>query len=215
MRILRVLAAIGFVAEADAQLYVPTPVSKAMTDPAYESMVRSASDDTVQIFAQLPRALLQRGYRCPTNALDCPLQWTMGVNVTYFDWIAQNPQQARDLVTSMKATQTTSTGQKWFDYYPAQNRLLDGLQYGSVASGDVLLVDLGGGNGHDLKCFVERFPEVENETERLVLQELPEVVAAIDRSTLPEIRIIAGSFFDPQPIQGMYVVGREAFPFQC
>jgi hypothetical protein len=127
----------------------------------------------------------------------------MGTQLKYFDWVAQSPQQARDLVMSMKAMQATSIGQQWFDFYPVEKRLLDGWRTEDAGGHRILLVDLGGGNGHDLKCLIERYPQVKAHSDKLILQDLPEVVAAIDGRDLPGVQRIAGNFFDPLPVQGM------------
>jgi hypothetical protein len=197
VRILRVLTAVGLAREVGAQMYTATPASVAMTDAAQEAMVRSASDDTVQIFAQLPQVLKQRGYRCPTDALDCPLQWTMGTRLRYFDWVAQSPQQAKDLTVSMKAMQASSNSQQWFEYYLVEERLLQGW-----SNEDCLLVDIGGGMGQDLKQFAESFKQIAAYRHKLILQDLPEVISGLDTGTLDGIRVMDANFFDPQPIRG-------------
>jgi hypothetical protein len=62
----------------------------------------------------------------------------------------------------------------------------------------VLLVDIGGNQGHDLKLFQDQEPGLPG---RLVLMDLPEVVNKIT-TPLNGIEVIPYDFFTPQPITG-------------
>jgi hypothetical protein len=64
---------------------------------------------------------------------------------------------------------------------------------------DVLLVDIGGGSGHDIMEFHAKQPYVKG---RLILQDLPEVVESV--KDMPAcIKAMAHDFFTPQSIIGM------------
>jgi hypothetical protein len=63
-----------------------------------------------------------------------------------------------------------------------------------------MLVDVGGGEGHDLKLFLERFPEAKGS---LVLQDLPAVVnGGFGDKTPPGVISMSHDFFDAQPVKG-------------
>lgn len=82
----------------------------------------------------------------------------------------------------------------WVDWYPVQERILDGAE-----KDEALIVDVGGGKGHDLIQFKERFPR-----NRLVLQDLRGVVDGVEG--LGEgIEMVGYDFFTEQPIKGIYV----------
>lgn len=81
----------------------------------------------------------------------------------------------------------------WADWFPVQERLLDG-----VVAESPLLVDVGGGRGHELVGFKERFPSA---TGQLVLEDLPSVLDGI-RSLDGDIQKVNHDFFKPQPIKG-------------
>ena len=86
-----------------------------------------------------------------------------------------------------------STRKHWVDWFPVQAELLDGAD--TVAKAD-WLVDLGGGNGHDLEKFLARFPEAAG---RLVLQDLPKTIANI-KGLSSDIRAMSHDIFTAQPI---------------
>ncbi len=66
----------------------------------------------------------------------------------------------------------------------------------------VLLVDVAGGQGHDLHDFRERHRTV---TGRLVLQDLPHVFKQMSEKYKEGIEIVEYDFFTPQPIKGWLV----------
>ena len=69
-------------------------------------------------------------------------------------------------------------------------------------SAKVLMVDIGGGQGHDLRDLVQKYPEYASA--RLVLQDLPHTINGIDPESLPDdIEKQAYDFFSgQQPIKG-------------
>lgn len=82
----------------------------------------------------------------------------------------------------------------WADVgaYPVKDRL------SSATEDEVLVVDIGGGAGHDLLGFRARHPELKG---RLVLEELPYMIKQVaDRSD--GIELVEHDFYTPQPIKG-------------
>lgn len=86
-----------------------------------------------------------------------------------------------------------------------------------TGKGNFVFVDVGGSHGHELKAFMQRFPEVQG---RFVLQDLD--VGDLEHN-LPhghmceeasrqfrEMEKISHSFFDPQPVRGadIYLLAR-------
>ena len=76
------------------------------------------------------------------------------------------------------------------DSYPAKERLLSGF------AGGVLLVDVGGGTGHDLQRLHEAIGPHDGQ---LILQDTESVVATA--MVQPPIETMAHDFFKPQPIR--------------
>lgn len=77
--------------------------------------------------------------------------------------------------------------------YPVKARL------GNAKTDDeVLVVDIGGGKGHDLAGFRARHPDLKG---KLVLQEVPYLVDQV-KDKLEGIDVMAHDFNSPQPIKG-------------
>ena len=106
----------------------------------------------------------------------------------------------------------------WFEPYPVEERLFTGMEErgkdkdgaGEGGGGGVLLVDIGGGRGHDLVKFKERFPDHPG---GLVLQDQAETIAEVDGQLgVGGVECIAHDFFQPQP-QPMH--GARAYHFRA
>jgi hypothetical protein len=78
------------------------------------------------------------------------------------------------------------------DPYSVKELILDGF-----VDGDVLIVDVGGGYGHDLQKSCDLFPG----SYRTILQDMPETIEGA--AVRDQIKVMAYNFFDPQPVKGM------------
>ena len=78
--------------------------------------------------------------------------------------------------------------------YPVRERL------GEASEGEVLVVDIGGGMGHDLVGFRERHPGVKG---RLVLQELPYMIERVEgQGGIEGVELMGHDFYGEQPVKG-------------
>ena len=84
----------------------------------------------------------------------------------------------------------------WFHIYPFGDEL---GQACSSGPDDVLLVDVGGNRGADILEFRQAHPNLPG---RLILQELPETIAAVDEASMADIELQSYDFFTPQPVKG-------------
>ena len=89
--------------------------------------------------------------------------------------------------------QTMGARQYWVDWFPVEEYLLAGFD-----SGTTLLVDVGGGKGHDLQAFHARYPG----RGKLVLQDLPQALDSIGDEINPVIERMKQDFFTDQPVKG-------------
>ena len=143
---------------------------------------------------QMPEYFRKTGYKTPTDALHCPFQYAFGTDLPYFEYLHQNPTQVKNFNTFMMGARHVR--HHWVDWFPVRENVLKGF---SRADDDALLVDLGGGGGHDLNRFIEKYPEASG---HLVLQDLPGVIAGAT-DLKQGIKPMGHDFFTPQPVKGL------------
>ena len=120
-----------------------------------------------QVLDKLPEYFRERGnYKNPDDINSGPFQFALGYKGTYFDWLEENPEQ-QDAFNRMMALTRLERGEPWFDFFPIEER------FGSTNPNEPLLVDIGGGLGHDLAAFHAKFPSLPG---RLILEDLPPVI---------------------------------------
>ncbi|KAH9904727.1 S-adenosyl-L-methionine-dependent methyltransferase [Xylariomycetidae sp. FL2044] len=93
-------------------------------------------------------------------------------------------------------------GEQGPDMYPVQARLVEGLKLRQADSDASALIDVGGGTGQVLQDFRDQVPQYAG---RLVLQEVPEVVAAAAAKGVGDdgrIELQEHDFFAAQPVRG-------------
>jgi hypothetical protein len=149
------------------------------------------SHTNMQITTKLFDYFELNGYKNPEDAYDAPFQLAYNTKSHYFEWLSQNPTVQQVFNSVMTQTQQYR-GADWFDIYPVREKL-------RVPTDRVLLVDIGGGIGHDIMAFKKRFPDLPG---KLVLQDLPQVIDTINEPLLEGVTAIGHSMFEPQPIRG-------------
>ena len=82
---------------------------------------------------------------------------------------------------------------QWPDWFPVQERLIDGLN--SDGGELIFLVDIGGGEGHCIRNFHKKFPQTPGQ---LILQDMHKPDQRLEKG----IKYMQHSFFDPQPLIG-------------
>ena len=133
------------------------------------------------------------GYKCPTDYTDCALQWTFNSKATYFEYIHETSERMGDFNTLMKRMR--STRKHFIEWFPLELALMTDFSSGED---DVLIVDVGGGRGHDLERILSDIPSSKG---HLVLQDLPGTISDI-KELSEGIKPMAHDFFTPQPIKG-------------
>ena len=155
----------------------------------------SRFDEHLPMLAALPRYLSETDFCNPSSKRDTAFQYAFGTKLPFFKWLEQRPARLRVVNSAMTIQRTgRSDGDHWFTYYPVESSIMDELPAADFNS--VLLVDVGGGVGHDMIAFKQHFP---TSTGRLVLQDLGHVVENVDN--LPDgVEIMEHDFFTDQPI---------------
>ena len=97
----------------------------------------------------------------------------------------------------------------WLSWFPVTERILEGARPGGV-----VLVDVGGGRGHDVGAFRRRMGPVFPEGGRVVLEDLPAVLE--DAGKLEGgVERVEYDFFTPQVVLGESRLSSDVVLFMC
>ncbi|KAL4985698.1 S-adenosyl-L-methionine-dependent methyltransferase [Aspergillus falconensis] len=198
-RIMRLLVSFDIVEEPEPSAYLPTAVSKEMVNRPVIGIVESLFCEFLPILQKTPEYLAATNYRNPEDPLRSPLQYTHGVEQDGFTWLCEHPEALTRFNNFMEGQRANRV--HWGDWFPVHERILAGADKNAERP---LLVDIGGGRGHDLMLFQKRFPDAPG---KLVLEDLPSV---IDEAA-PELKAcgiegIKYDFFNaPNPVKGARV----------
>lgn len=149
---------------------------------------------------KIPEFLQKINFKNPEGAVNGPFNYAENFPETIWVWFAQSPDGLDTCNTFMEADRGSRPS--WLEWFPVKEQLLDGYD---ASKGDVLLVDVAGGRGHDIQAFREKFPDVPG---RLVVEDLPHVIDDI-RNLDASIEKVKFNLFDPQPIKGIYDPGQN------
>ncbi|KAL8818105.1 MAG: hypothetical protein Q9191_008014, partial [Dirinaria sp. TL-2023a] len=164
-RTMKHLAAMKIVSEDGGNGYTSTATSDALTLPEYRDGIIYTYDVAGPSFRNLPSYLKKTKYSNPTKLDDGPFQEAHGTNVPFFAWLGQNPVYLAAFNHYMGGYRKGKAS--WMDpgFFPVER--LDQ----NLGPEEVLLVDIGGGLGHDLEELRAKHPHLQG---RLILQERPE-----------------------------------------
>ncbi|KAM0801004.1 S-adenosyl-L-methionine-dependent methyltransferase [Usnea florida] len=192
-RTMKHLSATNMISETGVDEYTSTPISTALTIPKYRDGIGYLFNVAGPSFHSIPAYLKKTGYENPGNIADGPFQLAHKTQKPFFIWLAENPGYAEQFNNYMSGYRQGKSS--WCDegFYPVTERI--GQDINSEAP---LLVDVGGGIGHDLLELRTKHPEL---TGRLVLQDQADVIKQTEDSK-KGIEVAVHDFFTPQPIKG-------------
>jgi len=141
--------------------------------------------------AKMPEYLRTHQYHDQRDNSDSAFAYAFGSE--FWAYLSTHPSSSADFNSFMQSRREGRPS--WFAPYPVEENLLLGLDPSPNA---VLLIDIGGGRGHDLEKFKTTYP---NHGGRLVLQDQPDVIsnANFDQAG---IESMPHDFFMPQPFKG-------------
>ncbi|GKZ83431.1 hypothetical protein AnigIFM56816_008524 [Aspergillus niger] len=174
VRIMRVLCANHIFQETGVEKYhqLPLAIMFATDSPPSEVIKHFHSDMKASVHSY--DYFEARGYQNPEDAYDTAFQLAFGTKEHYFEWLQHNPEELHAFNTVMEIG----------------NRSLEDR---------VLLVDIGGGKGHDISGFKRKYTEIKHQ---LIVQDLPKVIEDIQEPLIEGIKVVGYNMFDPQPIKG-------------
>ncbi|KAL2258297.1 hypothetical protein VTK26DRAFT_8433 [Humicola hyalothermophila] len=215
-RLMRALAGQCLVNETAEDTYGRTAWAKAVAeDPPFPGMYNAFYHDlNIPLFTTLPAYLRSIGFRNPTDVNDGNFQHWHGAGTNFFNYIGTHKQLAADFNDTMECHGKYNLT-SWVDIYPTET-IIAAAAADETARGRPLVVDVGGGKGHDLRKFLSRHPDVPAGS--LVLQDLPDILrsaeaelgawaasSASSSSTSSAITVQPHDFFQPQPVRGARV----------
>ncbi|CAO2653287.1 Nn.00g026980.m01.CDS01 [Neocucurbitaria sp. VM-36] len=194
-RFLRHLAANGTIREVDLDTYASTRVSASYRQKSFKDAIGFMFDDFYNVGWKVPSFLDSISHRNPADINNGPFQHAYNLPgkslYTYFGEDTAMGARFGGMI------QMYNAGKPFFwedGYYPIKERLVDG---GPKSDEDVLLIDIGGGDGGDLGILRKALgTEVKG---RLILQELKHIV---DRSDQDGYEAQVGDWNQVQPIKG-------------
>lgn len=156
----------------------------------------SSHDVAGPSFRNMPAYLKQIQYKCPTDIANGPFQYAHSTKLPFFAWLGENPSYLECFNNYMSGYRAGKPS--WADpgCYPIEER----LACEKTSSDEVLIVDIGGGMGHDLQELKEKHPSVRG---RLILQDRREVIDQIPKDK-KAFEPTVHDFFTSQPIKGNY-----------
>ncbi|PGH18282.1 hypothetical protein AJ79_00621 [Helicocarpus griseus UAMH5409] len=193
-RVLRHLVAMYMVSYTDGKFHA-TALSNGLAKENYQQSIAFCYDVSRPSFNNLPEYLKQTGYKNPLNPTDGAFQAAHKSKLPFFDWLVANPPHLSEFDSFMSAYRAGKAN--WYDpnFYPVAERLIGAFD---PSNSDVLLVDVGGGRGHDLLEYSARHPSSPG---RLILQDREPVIASVQGKENMPFEAMAHDFYTPQPIK--------------
>ena len=151
-------------------------------------------------FHGIPEYLKKIRYQNPGNSQDGPFQHAHKTTNPFFVWLAERPEQAAHFNNYMSGYRQGKPS--WMDegFYPVRERLAGSSTLDKEA---ILLVDVGGGLGHDLAEFKTKHSDIDPKVcGRLILQDKADVIAQISPEIAHGLELCAHDFFTEQPAKG-------------
>ncbi|KAK4096527.1 S-adenosyl-L-methionine-dependent methyltransferase [Parathielavia hyrcaniae] len=201
-RMMRAIAGQHLVTEVASDTYERTPWARTLAEDApfpnlYGGFYHELNNP---MFRSLPLYLKQAGFKNPTNVNDCNFQFWRGEGANMFHYVGTNPLLTSDFNDAMECHSKYNLT-PWVDVYPTDTAVAAAQERGSGSGSGAspLVVDIGGGKGHDLKKFLARHPDLPAGS--LVLQDLPDILKGVpeDLAADAAISVQPHDFFTPQP----------------
>ena len=200
-RILRFLASQALVAEVDDATYGHSHLTATLQPSGFVAGVRHNSAWVAPGLAAFPAWLAKNKYRSPSSSKDCAFQDALDTDLDAFEYLAANPKQAQATFEYMAWQKVRN--KSWMDGTVDVAKEFR-LEEAEVAEGRVLIVDVGGGSGHQCLEFRAAFPERKG---RLVVQDTEVMIGMIDRNEAERVGLepMVHDFLTPQSIKGAKV----------
>lgn len=178
-----------------------TPLTDGLAEDRFQKTITFCYDVVRPAYNAIPAFFAAKGCRAGVlTPVDGPFQLAHrkpGDPDHFFPWLEANPPNLDLFASFMSAYRAGHPN--WWDFeafYPLRQRLVEG--FGADGAGDVLLVDMGGGRGHDLDQLLAVHRDLPG---RVVLQDQASVIATIEGKEAKGFEPMAHDFYTPQPVR--------------
>ncbi len=144
--------------------------------------------------ANMPFYLEKTGFK-HVDGPPGPFQDAHNTQDNMFPWLVKDPLMMGNFNAFM--TGQRADRKQWFDFFNIDDILLKDANTDPDAT---LLIDIAGGEGHDIAEFHSRYPDAPG---RLILQDLPPVIDSIQKLA-PKVERQKYDLFTPQPVKGTF-----------
>ncbi|KAL2848301.1 S-adenosyl-L-methionine-dependent methyltransferase [Aspergillus pseudodeflectus] len=203
VRLLRLAAAWGVVAETGPETYAATGASRILAIPSAAAGLR-VNQRTAELVNSLPKYLQETQYRNPASYTNGLFQYHYATDLGSFEYRAADEEWMRDFNLFMRVP--NNAGASWPDTFDAHSRIFDaGVETNPAAP---LVVDVAGGVGQDLRLLKSHLvPAGITLTKgQLVLEDQPHVIENVPADMHDEdFTYVKHNFFTPQPLKGARV----------
>ncbi|KAF3013721.1 hypothetical protein E8E14_005703 [Neopestalotiopsis sp. 37M] len=180
VRIMRLITIIGIADEVGPSTYQANATTDFSITKGILGDVKFYTDVVLKLCSNMGPIAKSHDF----DEIDVP---TLTFGKIMFKFMAENPEYNKAFDDFM-AARRAATWDRWFDIFPVREHIKPS------GVGDVLLVDIAGGQGYWSQQFHQEF---KNYPGRIVVQDQPQVITKLD-----DIETMAYDFFTPQPLIG-------------
>ncbi|KAF2728963.1 S-adenosyl-L-methionine-dependent methyltransferase [Polyplosphaeria fusca] len=191
-RILQTLAGHRIVKETASDKFAATELSNKIASAGSAAAIKHNFDICGPNLQALPAYLKRNGYKNPNDAHDRAFHATFNTKQLCFEWMMANPEAYEQFNVYMAGR--TEKQVIWIDRYP----VLDDTDPDTMSPERALLVDVGGGTGHQARNFRAKYPNIPG---HVINQDQPFSVDQAKKLPSSGIEHMAHDFFTPQPIK--------------
>ncbi|KAI5360201.1 putative O-methyltransferase domain, S-adenosyl-L-methionine-dependent methyltransferase [Septoria linicola] len=193
-RLMRVLTSVGIGEETSPNTYLSNEISQIAGSEGGQAGIKYLNELLFSVAARIVPYMREHGFKqFPKRPEEMdPTQYTFGGRMMW-DYLKDTPEMKNSFDTLMKENRRGN--KPWFTIFPFAEQVGNNCK----SPDEVLLVDVGGNRGADILELHKTHPDLNG---RLILQDLPETIANVDRSTMHGIELQAYDFFTPQTVKG-------------
>ncbi|CAG8953111.1 hypothetical protein HYFRA_00003308 [Hymenoscyphus fraxineus] len=187
-RILRYLASVGQIKETSKDHFSSSSITATLADDSYQGGIHHFFDTVGPSIQELPDFLAATNYQNITESTKTPFNKAFNTELPAFVWFPSQPERFAHF---QKVMTVQRAGAPIFISTFQFKKELGNFQ------GKTVLVDVGGGFGHQAMAVLEAFPELSG---KLILQDLPQTLEHVP--AIDGIQVMPHNFFEPQVVQG-------------